>query len=433
MRKHLLLALAAGIALGPLFLGSSPAHAEVTIAKPADGWEVYTSGRVGAFAELVDGDSAPISNPTAGHTVTAEGIVVQSEPGANGPNTGHATASRVRSGFLGNILTLGVRRELSETTTVSGQISIWAAAETEGERTYLRNQADMREGFLKLEGPAGTLKVGRQLSLFSRGATEIDFLYGHQYGVGAPVGFNEIGPSGGHIGYGVLAAVFAAGIVYTTPSFAGLQVNAGYFDPGTLIGQHWGRTKAGRLESELTYDAKFGNSGKVHVFANGAFQKLYAGQEATSTSVYGAGAGARLEVGPFHIGVAGHSGKGLGLAYFLSFSDSLLNGNSYELRTFDGAYVQTQLALSKFDFNLGWGVTRLHQLSADIDPKYFGAGATGPGTSYLKSQMGISAVVVYHLSPNLHAAVDYFRSDQKWWLGESQVLNSYNAGMSLTW
>jgi len=431
MRKHLILA--ASIAIGPLCLAPAPAHAETTITKPAEGWEVYTSGHVGAFVEVLNGDSAPITSMAAGHTVTTEGIVVQSDPGANGPNSGHASASRVRSGFLGNILTLGVRRQLTPETTVSGQISLWAAAEAINERTYLLNNTDMREGFLKLEGPAGALKVGRQLSLFGRGGTEIDFLYGHRYGVGAPVGFNDQGPSGGHIGYGVLGAVFAAGVVYSTPSFAGLQVNAGYFDPGSLVGQHWGRTKAGRFESEITYDANFGNSGKVHVFANGAFQKLYAVQAADAVSVYGASAGARVEVGPFHIGVAGHSGKGLGLAYFLNFSDSLLNANSYELRDVDGAYVQAQLALTKFDFNLGWGVTRMHQLTADIDPKYFAPGATAPGVSYLKSQMGISAVAVYHLSPNVHAAFDYFRSDQKWWLGESQVLHSFNTGMVLDW
>jgi hypothetical protein len=432
MRMRLFVA--AGIGFGSLLLGSVTAHAEVTLVKPAEGWEVYTSGRVGAFAEVVDGDPQPSSTA---HKVTQEGIVVQSDPGPDGtPNGARATASRVRSGFLGNILTLGVRRQLTDTTRVSGQISIWATTETDGERTYLRNFTDEREAFLKLEGPGGALTVGRQLSLFSRGATEIDFLYGHQFGVGAPGGFNDFGPSGGHIGYGVIAAVFAAGVVYATPSFNGLQLTVGYFDPGSLVGQYWGRTKVGRAESEATYDAKLGGSNKLHVFANGAYQKLYSVQTADSTAVYGASAGARLEIGPFHVGVAGHSGKGLGINYFLNYSDSLFNGNTNELRTFDGAYVQTQLALSKFDFNVGWGITRLHQLSADIDPKYYVVGANGvngPSPSYLKSQMGISAVAVYHISPNLHAALDYFRSDQRWWLGEKQVLNSYNAGMTLTW
>lgn len=425
--------IAAGLAFTPLLFGTVNAHAEVIVSQPADGWEIYTAGRVGAFAELVDGDAQPPQQPGRPR-VTADGITVQTGPGPNGENNGaHATASRVRSGFLGNILTLGVRRKLTDYTTLSGQISIWATAETDSERTYLRNFTDEREAFLKVDGPGGALTVGRQLSLFSRGATEIDFLYGHQFGVGAPGGFNDFGPSGGHIGYGVLASVFAAGIVYATPSFSGLKVTVGYFDPGTLVGQYWARTKLGRGETEATYDVDLGNKNKVHVFANGAYQKLYGAQTADSTSVYGVGGGARLEVGPFHVGVAGHTGKGLGINYFLNGSDSLLNGSTNELRSFDGAYVQTQLQLSKFDFNVGWGITRLHQLTADIDPKYFIDGQNYPTTSYLKSQMGISAVVVYHITPNFHAALDYFRSDQRWWQGEKQILSAYNAGMTLTW
>lgn len=431
MRMRVLLAASLGFA--PLLLGTVNAQAEVIVSKPADGWEVYTAGRVGAFAELVDGDAQP-PQQQGRPRVTQEGINIQSGPGPNGENNGaHATASRVRSGFLGNILTLGVRRKLTDYTTLSGQISIWATAETTGERTYLSNYADEREGFLKVEGPGGALTVGRQLSLFSRGATEIDFLYGHQFGVGAPGGFNDQGPSGGHIGYGVLASVFVAGIVYATPSVSGLKLTVGYFDPGSLVGQYWARTKLGRGETEATYDADLGATSKVHVFANGAYQKLYGAQTAESTAVYGAGAGARLEVGPFHVGVAAHTGKGLGINYFLNGSDSLFNGSTNELRTFDGVYVQTQTQVSKFDFNVGWGITRLHQLTADIDPQYFVPGQNFPTTSYLKSQMGISAVVVYHFSPNLHGALDYFRSDQRWWQGEKQVLSSYNAGMTLTW
>ena len=425
--------LAASIGFASFVLGSVTAHAEVIVSRPADGWEVYTSGRVGAFAEVVQGD-AQFPKIDGKPSPTADGIVVQTGPGPNGENNGaSALASRVRSGFLGNILTVGVRRKLTDYTTLTGQISIWATAETDGGRTYLRNFTDEREGFLKVEGPLGALTVGRQLSLFSRGATQIDFLYGHQFGVGAPNGFNDFGPSGGHIGYGVLAAVFAAGIVYATPSFNGLQLTVGYFDPGTLVGQYWARTKAGRAETEATYDANFGASNKLHVFANGAYQKLYAAQTQDSTAIYGAGVGARLEVGPFHVGVAGHTGKGLGINYFLNGSDSLFNANTYEMRGFDGAYVQTQLALDKFDFNVGWGITRLHQLTADIDPKYFVEGLNYPTVSYLKSQMGISAVVVYHFTPNLHAAVDYFRSDQRWWQGEKQILNSFNLGGTVTW
>lgn len=421
-----------GLSFGSLFALSGIARAEVTLVKPGAGWEVYTSGRVGGFVEVLDGDGPP--ETPAGVTLANEGIPVNANPSANGtPNAGHLFASRVRSGFLGNILTLGVRNHLTESTTVTGQISIWGTAETDSERTFHADLPDEREGFLKIEGPGGSLLVGRALSLFSRGATEIDFLYGHGYGVGAPGGFADLGPSGGHIGYGVLANVFAAGVAYATPSFQGLQLTVGYYDPGNLVGFYYGRTKLGRPETEATYDAKLGDIGKVHVFANGAYQKLYATQESDSVSVYGAGAGARLELGAFHVGVAAHTGKGLGVTYFLNQSDSIANQQTHEMRTFDGGYLQTQTVVGKFDFNAGIGITRAHQLTADIDPKNADPTTGLPKYSYLKSQMGISGVIVYHFSTYLHGALDYFRSDVKWWLGQEQVINSFNVGMTVTW
>ena len=38
---------------------------------------------------------------------------------------------------------------------------------------------DAREGFITFDGPWGSIHAGRFLGLFSRGATEIAFLYAH--------------------------------------------------------------------------------------------------------------------------------------------------------------------------------------------------------------------------------------------------------------
>jgi hypothetical protein len=391
---------------------------------------------VGAFVELLDGQGVPAGTP--GHTLQNEGITALSDPANGVVNEGHLTSSRVRSGFLGNILTLGVRRPLSDSTTVMGQISLWSTAETDAQRTYQKDVTDAREGYLKVEGPGGSLLVGRALSLFGRGATEIDFLYGHGYAVGAPTGFSDSGPSGGHIGYGVIAAVFAAGVVYATPNVGGLQLSVGYYDPSTTVGEIYQRTKFGRPEAEATFDSNLGSIGKVHVFADGAFQKLYDGTNGTtqSASAYGAAAGARLELGAFHLGVAAYSGTGIGVNYFLNQDQSFSNKATNTLRPFDGGYVQTQVEIKKvcslpscggIDFNVGAGITRAHQMTQDLDPMY----PNQP--DYLKSQMGISGVIVYHFTSYLHGAVDYFRSDVKWWLGEEQVVNSFNAGATLTW
>jgi hypothetical protein len=422
------------------------AHAEEILSNPGSGWEVYTSGRIGGFVEVLQGDGRPqmYARNTDGievpvHPVSDGGVQAQSDPQLNAagePRVGPLLASRVRSGFLGNILTLGVRRRLSEQIVLTGQISIWGTTETDQRRTFYKNLPDEREGFIKVEGPGGSLLVGRALSLFSRGATEIDYLYGHGYGVGNPSGFEGSGPSGGHIGYGVLAPVFVAGVQYATPSLAGLKLSVGYFDPATLVGLYWERTKFGRVESELTYDARLSGTSKLHVFANGAYQELYARDSPRHASVYGGGAGARLEIGPFHLGVAGHYGKGLGLYYFLSGSDSILaQGRGDELRKFDGAYAQSQFVIKDFDFNLGWGITRVHQVVADVDASNYDTSFTPAvlKSSAVKSQMGISAVVVYHVTAGLHAALDYFRSDTSWWAGEKEGVNSFSAGLTLTW
>jgi len=262
----------AGAGILALFALPKIAQAEVSLIKPADNWEVYTSGRVSAFAEYINGQGLPKGTvPVVGqdgifHAPTNEGI--QFDPAALNPD-GKTSAFRVRSGFLANILTLGVRNHLTPNTTITAQTSIWATIESQGERTYDRNVPDVREGFVKVDGPGGTLVAGRALSLFGRGATEIDFLYGHGYGVGAPQGFNDRGPTAGHIGFGVLANLFAAGIAYATPSFNGLQLTVGYYDPAQLVGVTYRRTKLGRPEATATFDTNLGETGKLHLFVPG--------------------------------------------------------------------------------------------------------------------------------------------------------------------
>lgn len=429
MKKTLIFA--AGINLACVIGLPEVAKAEVTLVKPADSWEVYTSGRVNGFAELIDGQGVPQSKDPV-HHVTQEGIsftdVADSSNGERN-NSGHVSAFRVRSGFLPNILTVGVRHQMGERTTVTGQISIWAAIESPQERTYQKNLPDVREGFVKVEGPAGTLLVGRALTLFGRGATEIDFLYGHGYGVGAPQGFSDQGPTAGHIGFGVLANVFASGVAYSTPRVGGLQLTVGYYDPAQLVGVTYSRAKLGRPEAEATYDVNFGANNKVHAFVDGAFQKLYSTAGTNdSKNIYGVQAGARLELGGFHLGVVGFSGKGLGVNYFLSQSDSINNQASNNPRPVDGVYAQAQVVVQKFDFNAGFGITRAHQMTDDLDV------SLSPGQpDYLKTQRGISAVVVYHFTTYLHGALDYFRADTTWWGGEKQPVNSINLGMTATW
>jgi hypothetical protein len=213
----------------------------------------------------------------------------------------------------------------------------------------------------------------------------------------------------------------------------------GAFDPIALYGNGtFTRTKYVRPEAELTYEAKFGETGKVVLFGNGLYQKVYKplcqpqtdptlpGCDAT---VAGVGYGGRLELGPFRLGVAGHYGQGLGTNYALESTDASTD-SAGNLRTVDGYYVQTQVVVRRFDFFAGWGINRIFLTEFDRRPP----SASDPVIhSILKYQMGINAGIVFNLTPNTHFDIDYFRAEARWFYDESQVVHVTNAGMTFNW
>jgi hypothetical protein len=414
-----------------LFPGS--ALAEKTLLKTND-WEVYTDGRVGAFLSYARGDGLPQPTRDAAgnqiHDVSGGGMNGQAERDLlpnGGLTQGTIERWRVRSGFIGNILGVGVRGAIDEHTKISAYIQIWAYIESEQQRKNKPNPADLRVGYMKLEGPWGSVVAGRQRTLFSRGATDIDVLYAHRYGVGFPGAIDSNGPTSGHVGFGVLGSGWSAGMVYATPPLAGLTLSLGIFDPIALQGA-WTRTKLPRGETELTFEQPFADLGKVVLFGNGAYQDLYKQDSRDSTKAWGFGLGGRVEVGPVHLGVAMHKGTGLGLNYALEASDATLDavGN---LRRGDGYYVQSQVVLGQVDLSAGWGITRVFLNDEDNALDVNG----NIPHSVVKSQMGISAGVVYHVRPWWHLDVDYFRADFSWFLGEKQVVNIFNGGTTFTW
>lgn len=446
------------------------AAAEVTLVE-RDGWEVFANGRISAFLMYANGDGVPPrgtdENGNPVDLPTGSGLA-ESEAGSDAPpdEQGHVEAFRVKSGFVGNIFGFGVRRNLTDTTQLTGYLHIASVIEPKDRRKYLPIDTDFREAYLELSGPWGSLLGGRTLALFSRGATEITFLYGFNYGMGHPGSVDNPGPGLGHIGFGVLANGFAPGFKYETPSLGGVGLAVGVYDPAGLVGSVWERTKYPRPEAELTYDLKSG-SFLLHLFANGAWQKLYQNNSPESETVIGAGYGGRVEVGPVHLGVASHYGKGLGLNFALQPSNVTYAGitQGYALRTFDGYYAQLQIALGKIDLMAGWGITRVYLLDSDrVDQRDDDNDPTTPsgndfdddgdpgtpvgdddeqpgvpdvdplGTNPLKHQMGISAGMAYHFSDQLHFGLDFFRADYRWYLADTkQIVNFVNAGLTVQW
>jgi hypothetical protein len=436
-------------------LQSQLAFAEVPLGKVGE-WETFTRGRVGAFASYIAGDGYPVAPidpatgmPIARNILPGGGLPTLAdripETDGNGdPIPGRAgTVSkwRIHSGYYPNIFGFGVRSQVAEELKLTGFVAVWGTIETEGQRKYYTVQADFREANLVAAGTWGSVTAGRMLSLYSRGITEIDQRYGHGYGVGytASLG-SDTGPTAGMVGFGVLAASYNAGFYYTTPSLGGLAINLGVFDP-VIFSTSWNRTNTPRPETEITYD--FENEAFLtHVFVNGAFQRLYKENNAKdSETMYGVGGGVRLEFGPFHLGGGGHYGKGLGMwrAFDGDGAPGATNvgptsnldpvtmqevGDPSELRTFDGYSVFGQYSHEKFDINLAFGQSRAHLLAID---------KLIPTDSLIKTQTGISAGFVYHVSKNLHVDVDYLRAMFRWYQGDKQDVNFINAGATIDW
>jgi hypothetical protein len=420
----------------------------------ADGWEVFTEGRVAGFVSQVNGDGDP-SGGTPGTNVTTypDGMMVRDtvkgggwlvatgngNTTANPPVQGTVNQTRIRSGFLGNQFNFGVRGPVTPYTTVTGYISIWAFIESISQAKANANPADIRQGYAKLEGPWGSFLAGRTRTLFSRGATDIDVLYAHRWGVGFPgaTAIDSAGPTAGQVGFGVMGSGFAAAMIYGTPTLGGFHLNIGAFDPSTLSGGSLTRTKYPRAEAEATFERTFGDNGKIVLFVNGLYQNIYKSgfcDPATNggpcqTTAAGLGYGGRFEMGPVHIGIAGHYGQGLGLGYALENSPGAFDDEGNP-RVIDGYYAQTQFVLSRFDLFAGWGITRVFLTTLDKTPP---TGTDPSPASVIKYQMGVNAGVVYNMSPNVHFDLEYFRAQAAWFLGEKQVLNTAAFGMTFNW
>jgi len=433
-------------------LSPAAARAEKILTKEGD-WVIYTDGRAGVFASYVHGEGRPadILNPdgslyqdTKGGgydpVATARDPVVGGQPGQL--TRGTIDDMRIRSGFIANTLGMGVRGPM-DSSIITAYIQIWALAETDGRTKNRPNIVDVRQAYAKVEGGWGSFLAGRSRALFSRGATDIDVLYAHRWGVGSPGSIDLNGPTAGHIGFGVLGSGFAPGLVYATPVLRGFQLTIGAYDPIQIPAGAWTRTKWARPETEMTFERPIGELGKLVLFANGAYQKLYhdGKPDSDSATAAGFGYGGRLELGLFHLGVAGHYGKGLGLTYALESSDANADAEN-RIRTFDGYYVQTQVVVGRWDFSTGWGVSRVFLNDADklTVPNF---GVTDPNTtdptmrhrlhSIIHYQMGNSLGAVFHLKPWFHIDVDLFRAHFAWYEGQTQTVYIANTGVTFNW
>lgn len=437
--------------------------AEVRLAK-AGGWTISTDGRANGFLSHVWGDKRPqgleglnwvgFDESTSGGEINAEGML---------------RTTKIRSGYVPSVLAINVRKQVSETLTLSGRVEIGLQiANIQPSSVANPTWMDPRAVYADLAGPWGSVRAGRDFGLFSRGNLFMNYELGHAYGVGFPCAYlTMFGGACGHVGFGTLWPDFHAQITYSTPWFGDIfQLSAGVFDPRSIETKNWFLMPWPRFETEAVAKYNWKEGWGVKAWANGAFQTVgygYDVKDPTTQEVigrrerfqdaYGFGGGMQAYLGPFKAGVSGYGGRGMDGFEFLSFNPIIFGRASQlpdgmggmrevgtheiQLRTSKGFLAQASVTLGRTWVMGGFGRALLDRIRED-------GPLETPNLAVLRTQTGISAGI-FHRIDNAVIGLDYFNADYgfdplnigtlaEWnFIKIRQRVQVVNAGVTLEW
>jgi hypothetical protein len=404
------------LAVAAMVLGAGEAAAEIPLTRAA-GWSLTMDGRLNTFGSFSQGDAQP--------TGVANWTGIEDKAAT----TPHIMMTRMRGGFLNNILAFNLIKELSPTLKVTGRFGTWVGVSQERSKTDTPG-LDAREVYVKLEGPWGGLLAGRNLALFERGAIQLDYDIQHGYGLGHPCAVRTArGGACGYAGHGLLFPGYNAGIVYNTPVLAGFQLSAGAYDPAVIPDRQYERTPYPRLEGELTFTA----GSVLSVFVDGIWQRI--GNNADpllNTDASGVAVGGRITARALSLGGAYYRGQGLGL-YVPMENSPLFSDEHGILRQTRGYLGLASLTFGQTKIAGGAGVSRLLTTMTESEPF---ATLTIP-----KQQTGVSAGVYQSFYDTLTLALEYFRGTYRWYdsteptsgavVDNRQTVNFFNVGLTL--
>ncbi len=418
------------LALLSAWLVPSEAQAQLPTPEPLSiakvkGWELSVDGRMSAFLSFSHGPPPPAGSPTW------QGF--DDRPDADG----QTTSTRIRSGFVSNYLAWGIRKEVGS-HTISGRFALWGNISQQRDKTQSPD-VDLREVYLRIDGPWGGVLAGRNMGIFSRGPINLDYDIVHNYGLGSPCMIVNRAPSWGptaacgHVGFGILFPAFNAQLSYNTPQLAGFQFTVGLFDPAAVKEQSYTRTPLPRVEAELAYKG----SKYIHAEVSGSWQRL--GNETQrdlnvdSTGVAGS---LGLNLGPVQVGATGFTGQGLGIWSAIEdypvFSSSSSSG--YLLRRQKGFAGLAAVNLGRTKIAGGVGETMISKVISD--PERFTA------LNFPARQLGISAGIYQGVLENIVLALDFFSANTTWQGGvddqgapytPKQTMNFINLGATLVY
>ena len=219
---------------------------------------------------------------------------------------------------------------------------------------------DARKTYLTFGKPNfGEIKIGRDIGIFASDAILNDITL---LGVGTAAGNSS--PSNtsiGRIGVGYIYTDFMPQITYTSPSFSGLQVTVGAFQPLVTAGSNEINDTPG-FQGKITYDYKFDDlSGRVWV--GGVVQRH---DETLFSDSY---TGSAIDVGATlkyaGLGLFGYYYRGSGVGTTGLF---ILSSDGFEKRDSDGFIAQATYTVDKITVGASYGESNLELADGEIDP-----------------------------------------------------------------
>jgi|SRR5579862_6925885 len=416
---------AAAALLCVLGLYPSGAKAELDL-YDANGWRFFTTGRVEAHYQLIQGDGDPVS-----HNRLVGGQIENTE---SQDANNKLVDSRIRSGFVGSQLDFGVENRIGETLVAKAFTAVWLAGIDSNKGTPPSNKdVDVREAWGSLAGSLGSFIFGRAFSIFGSASGDVNN-YAFEYAVGHPCLADTSTIACGSVGAGPLYAGYNAQLRYVTPRVAGFEAQLALEDPSSLPDYHI--TPLPRFEGEINYQAHFGRDGTFVVKGQGLAQelgKLNATNDGTvTTTAWGAMGVARFEVAGLRLGGGAWTGKGMGTNSALQQDDQAkplaqdLPGGGFpgdQLRMFRGYFGNVVYDYHGTALAAGGGGAFVQETVAD---------AAAVSTSLLRQNVEYHVVLTQRIhSIVLSAELMHWRSD--WYLGESQSLNFVGAGSTMVW
>lgn len=432
----MLRALIPAVSLAATILMQRPAVAEISLVK-RDDWELTADGRLNGFISYAQGDRTPngVAEWTAGLFEPVD------------PSTGEIAVVRVRSGFVQNVFGFTYTREAAPGYKLVGRFALWVGASNERKPVLGQPPSvEAREAYARLEAPWGSIQAGRQLGLFGRGGILMDAEIVHANGLGSPCSTRTIlGGACGFAGHGVLFPAFNAGVLYSTPSLAGLQLTLGLFDPSVNSERAYEITPYPRVEGQISYTLR----NVFKIFGEGMWQRLIntnpildamgnpvldgsGNQLRQVADASGLSAGASLSVGPLQVGGSFYSGTGLTLIVPI-FNTPIFSDQNNILRKGQGFAGMASLTFGGTKIAGGAGVSQLKLTSAEMEPY---SQIVPP-----KQQLGISIGLYQTFFKQLTWAIEYFRGQYTWYqyqqgaadpiVSPKQNINFFNTGLTL--